>query len=821
VQVTPLLSSASTNVSPIPDQSRIEGLGEQHQTPAWFTADEDAPPGAQPKIVARPEGDRWHEGLYGIPRLYLLQNAAGQAPGQNAVTESYGGNVGGPIRKGSSHLLVDYLGLRQTVLRSLQGYVPSPSYRTSVTAAQPALASILNAYPTSWQHLGKSDDPLAPLEITLLGRQTVALDNALVRIDRTARRRALATQDATFLRFSLGFVESHAPLSGGQGYLDDLAIVRSRPYAIVAGWDRPLSTHSLQDLRVAYLRAEFDSINSGSLATPYTIVIPGLTALNGDQSSFAISNTWSVLHQLTFTRGHHTLKTGVELRRVDLNLHVSAIGRVNFASLDAFSANQVNWATFNQAVPANTLVDWQQYAWIQDDWKLRPNLLIGAGLRYEFYGRPGDADGKAIPFDFSTCGHTGFCPAGSAFNQYNPLNFEPRISAAWNPNVGPDWVRSHIVLRAGAAIYHSDGLFLDQSQPVYNEVSSYYLNSALEPGLKYPISPRLAISQFGVESAHGMSRHRPSPYATETSVSLESQLPSRVHLFTTWFAANGAHLPTATYVNLIDTALRARPHPAFGQIRFLENTSSSNLNVLAITASRYLRGGAIIMGGYNWAHEIDNDAAGDLAADVPQDPACTRCERSSGDLDVRHMGGFRSYVPIRSSGRKASQTGRLLYRLTENWSLLNDFYGSSPQPVNVTIDRAVSAVGTGYTLRQRPDRVPGVSLIPTGGRDISHWINPAAFTNVHGLYGTAPRNVARGPEMWTLSSGLQRDLLLPRRILFHVRVTGQNILNHANYAQPFADWSTPQFGQIITPYTPARQGLTGPRVFTLDLSYSR
>ena len=75
--------------------------------------------------------------------------------------------------------------------------------------------------------------------------------------------------------------------------------------------------------------------------------------------------------------------------------------------------------------------------------------------------------------------------------------------------------------------------------------------------------------------------------------------------------------------------------------------------------------------------------------------------------------------------------------------------------------------------------------------------------------------------MWTLSSGLQREVLLPRRIDLRIRVTGQNVLNHANYAQPFADWSTSRFGQIITPYSTSRLGDSGPRVFTLDLSFSR
>jgi hypothetical protein len=388
--------------------------------------------------------------------------------------------------------------------------------------------------------------------------------------------------------------------------------------------------------------------------------------------------------------------------------------------------------------------------------------------------------------------------------------------------MGPAWIQRNVVLRAGAAVYHTNGLLLDQSQPIYNEVQSFYLNSALDPSLKYPIPRHIDVSQAGIESAHGMSRHRLNPYAAEWSLSLQSQLPRRVLLTTTWFAASGVHLPTSTYVNLIEPGSQARPYPAFGQIRFLDNSSSSNLNVLAVTASHSLPYGAQIMGGYNWSHEIDNDAASDISTDAPQNPACARCERSSGDLDIRHLAGVRTFFPLPAMGTESRQgSGHFLHLLTEHWTLLNDFYATSALPVNVTIDRAAPGVATGYTIRQRPDRVPGVSLNPPGGASVNQWINSAAFTAVHGLYGTAGRNIAQGPGMWTISSGFDRELLLPKNVHVHLTMRGQNIFNHANYAQPFADWSTPEFGKIITPYGPARVGDAGPRSFVLDLGFSR
>jgi hypothetical protein len=228
------------------------------------------------------------------------------------------------------------------------------------------------------------------------------------------------------------------------------------------------------------------------------------------------------------------------------------------------------------------------------------------------------------------------------------------------------------------------------------------------------------------------------------------------------------------------------------------------------------------MGGYNWAHEIDDGASGDIGAIAPQNPVCPGCERASGDQDIRHLGGVRAFNPIPIALMQAGRPGaRWMNRTVEKWSLLNDFYGTTGLPLNVTIDRSAAQVPTGYTVRQRPDLVPGVSLRPPAGPSMSQWINPAAFTTVHGLYGTTPRNVARGPTQWTLNSGLQKELLLPRSFRAYVMIRAQNVLNHGNYAPPLADWSTPQFGRIVNLYSPTLGGEAGPRALSLDVSFSR
>jgi hypothetical protein len=368
-----------------------------------------------------------------------------------------------------------------------------------------------------------------------------------------------------------------------------------------------------------------------------------------------------------------------------------------------------------------------------------------------------------------------------------------------------------LVVRAGGGIYYTNGLLSDQSQPIYNEVQNFYLSSASGSGLSYPISSYLG-SVKGIASADGMDRRRKDAYATEWSLSLQAILPAELLATATYFGAQGTHLLSNTSVNLIDPQTNARPFPAFGQIAYRGNTGSSTQNSLALLAQRDLRDGLQLTAGYAWSHEIDDGASGAGEADAPENPACQRCERSSGDGDVRHkLGLYSLYVIPYGRTRAHRMQPSWLSAVAGDWDLIDSFTARSALPVNVTMDRSASKVATGYTVRQRPDRVPGVSLRPPNGPSQQEWLNPAAFTTPHGLYGDAGRNGARGPAAWQLNTGLRRSFALPHKIQLQVWANMQNILNHAQYGQPLSDWSTSQFGEIVSPSNTSRIGQGGSR----------
>ena len=136
------------------------------------------------------------------------------------------------------------------------------------------------------------------------------------------------------------------------------------------------------------------------------------------------------------------------------------------------------------------------------------------------------------------------------------------------------------------------------------------------------------------------------------------------------------------------------------------------------------------------------------------------CERASGDFDARHVVNANVVYDLPFGPEKAflSQPG-IARAILGRWSVTDIVAARSGTPLNVAYSRSSSSVATGYTTNQRPNLVPGVSIVPPGGKSIRgtimNWINPAAFTAVPGPgYGDTPRNIARGPNLWQTDLGV-------------------------------------------------------------------
>lgn len=798
----------------------MESIAEFQIDTMLFTAEKGVAPGGQIAVASRSGTNQWHGSLFEFVRNDIFDarqpNDTLDASKPAFRLNQFGGAVGGPLVRNRAFYFFNYEGLRQTLGQTLVGFVPSDSFKSQVAAAQPALASVLQAYPAGTLPVA-GNAQIA--EFVGSGQQRDHEDSAVLRLDQH-----FPPNNSAYLRFSFDAAVSVAPLAQGGSYLDERQQISSRPVNGELEFLHIFSSALVSEAKFGFNRGNVYTRNQGVLGLPTAMAVSGLTTLANNQFKLGVGNSFSYIDNVTWSLGSHTLKFGVEIRRLQLNQGNTASGTVTFSSTAGLLANSVSSASYANALPINGLRKTEAYSFAQDEWKVRQNLTLNLGVRYMFYNLFHEVNGKAIPFDFTTCGAQGFCGAGASFGTPNTLDIDPRVSFAWSPGI----FKGATVLRAGFGLYHGDGQKDDQNLPINNEVGQYSLSLKSTPALSFPISPYL--NGPGTVSARDDDRARKDSYDTEWGLSVQQALPFHFVNTLSYAGSKGTYLLTTSYVNLINPATGLRPYPAFGQVQWRGNSNSSSYHGLIEGLQRNFTRGLLVRANYTWSHEMDQDSTGGGDSDYPQNPACLACERASGDFDVRQV--FTANVvyelPFGAGRQSLNRTGsmglagRALGAIAARWTVSPVVSARTGLPINVTEDRSSSTVATGYTTNQRPNLVPGASLTPPGGRGIAHWINPAAFSLVTGTgYGNAPRNVGRGPSLWQADLALSKAIPIADDVRLEFRSEIFNIFNRAQYGLPLADLSTSTFGQIISTVNTGPVGTGTPREvqFALRLNF--
>jgi hypothetical protein len=379
-------------------------------------------------------------------------------------------------------------------------------------------------------------------------------------------------------------------------------------------------------------------------------------------------------------------------------------------------------------------------------------------------------------------------------------------------------------MRTGFGVYHQDGQLDDQNVPESNEVRSFSLSQKTIPGLNYPVDPFLS-GVTGVISPSAMQRNRQDMYVTQWGLSIQQSLPLSMVGSVSYVGSKGTHLLTLSYVNLTDPATGLRPYAAFGQISWRGNESNSTYQGLQSSLQRTFKNGLLFSLNYTWSHEIDDGSMGSGDGDslTPEIVGCSAYDRASGTFDVRHVLSANAVYEL-PFGRGKSYFGDsgVLSSILGGWQLTSIVTARTGFPVNVTIDRSAASVPDGNTSNQRPDFVPGISSVPSGGSTSSDWINLAAFiAPAAGGFGNAGRDITRGPGLWQVDLGLEKRIALRERYHLKFRAEAFNIFNRAQLGAPQADVSAGPgiFGRIIQPVNTTPIGTGTPRQIQLALRF--
>src|ERR1700686_2531116 len=318
----------------------------------------------------------------------------------------YGGTLGGPILKDRLFFFLSYEGFRQVAPTVSTTRVPTAAERAAVT--DPISKSLLQFFPTA----NTTPAPGSTFNYIANVGATTFDETGLAKVDYQ-----LSEKDHLTARWAqyggTVFTPGALPLLGGNA---------NSPVSAsgVIDYTHTFSRRLLNELRVGFSRNKtFITVqDSGFYASKIFVdasgnPLPGIVVAGQNQldsglptinvgGGFAalgstsnlpqgrITNTYELYDNISliapFGASRHSWRWGVHIRREDARrfLDGSARGQFNFSNFTDFEGGNVNTATL---LFGSTLAYWQRYPWDlywQDTYKVKDNLTLNYGVRYEY-----------------------------------------------------------------------------------------------------------------------------------------------------------------------------------------------------------------------------------------------------------------------------------------------------------------------------------------------------------------------------------------------------------------------------------------------------
>ena len=542
---------------------------------------------------------------------------------------------------------------------------------------------------------------------------------------------------------------------------------------------------------------KFDSV-VGQLdpASPTPIpqtTITGVTVVPGVAGGQTENNTsFEFIDNLSWFRGIHTFKAGVNIRRVRVDYANARTEALVYDSLADFAANRPNRFTLTPEIPLTKIRGWTHGVYLQDELKPTRRLTLNVGLRYEYSPPFTDEDGLLRNFDVTT-----FQLTAPGAQLYNPdkNNFAPRLGATYDLRGD-----GKTILRGGWGIFYgyygAGGMtnLLTANAPLASAITRQQT-----PSLAYPVTA-ITGGTSAAPTRRAVDPDRKDTYAHQWNVNVQQQIGSNTAL-TLGYVGNlsknyvGGVNERVRPLNLINPATGQRPNPAYSQVLFEESSGTSKYHGLQVSLARRLTGGFAYNLSYAYSSMWD-----DLAA--PQNPF------ADWDLEWAHSGRETPHnfslngiweLPF-GPGKKWVNGDGAAGKILGGWQLNNIFIARSGLPYTVALGATRS--GTGWVTNQRPNEVSGVDHAGTVSGSTGY-LNRAAFADVAtGQFGNLPRNSERGVKFvqWDLS--LLKNTSLGGKHHLQLRVEVFNVLNRVQFPNaPTATWLAPAtFGSYFNTF---------------------
>jgi len=625
-------------------------------------------------------------------------------------------------------------------------------------------------------------------------------------------------------------------------------------------WIRTINSTMLNEARLNFTRYAYNGITSNpqvNFAIP-RIEVQGLPlpagqrirygAPQGDTSPGILAqNTYAFRDVFSKLMGNKALKFGFEYTHEQDNDALIGGARPdqvfqgfwNFANgTPIFEQIEVNPLTGAAPTTRGQYYRSSIYSvFVQNDWKIRPNLTVNLGLRWEYYGPPTEAKGHL----------TNFVPANDPVNglangieinphrQWNPTwrNFGPRIGFAWSPTM----YDNKIVVRGGFGIAYDrfDDNIFNQTRnnppfvanygiccgteatgfgtPFVGGQIAFNLGTSNSP-LSYPANPVLItplnpanglptiLSGQSAPNIYSDPVNMPVPYTYLYSLQMQNSLPNDWVFTLGYQGSSGRHL---TRLKNLDE-FYPNPNKDVGQVFTFTPDTNSSFNALNAQLEHKFRHGIAANVLYTWSKSIDQVSAEGPGFTTNQTyPINDATERGPSDYDATH--NFRAYavwdLPVFRNRKD------FLGKVVGGWQLNGIFQFHSGYPWTPVADNVCPVLGATNLCPIRPigyngnagDKHETSAFLPPVAGNFPLAVSAAAAGTQNPYFtlqttGSTPdfpgigRNSFRGPRYQDIDFTVAKEFGLPTMIFLgegaklQLRMTAYNVFNKLNLA-PF------------------------------------
>ena len=818
-----LIDGLDNNDNAVAGQSYIPVLREGYSQVAVLQSDYSAEfgraGGAVVNVVTRSGTNEFHGSVYDVINNSAFNSltASQRADGTKkpVVTENtFGFSLGGPIKKDKLFFFGTY---QRDLFRSgtdATVRVPTAEGFAQLRSLFPAgtnpdldryleiVGNLRGQREISTVALGGSRPNIDFGETTISSTQPVTDDQFLTRVDWTPTQKDSLSFRYVYDRQSFNN-QFPTVASGGSPFPGFEVDVPSLVQNFYFNYTRNISSRLVNEARFGYGRFDvtFDARDPAVASSGPVFAFTGAGLGQGITSvglpagfpQGRLFNNYQIQDTLSYTAGNHTFRFGADLniQRASQAIPFNSRGVLTFAGgggfnafgnfVDQFSGRDQGGASIQFGSPVIFPNAFYQNYFVEDSWRVKPNLTLSLGLRYENYGTPFNAISFPAFAGFDQPVET------VARQQRDNNNFAPRFSFAYSPDFWKSFLgENKTVIRGGFAVNY-DFFFNNILANTAASVPNSFGVTEFGASLPANTDPR-GIAKFGTGSFPKSGT--PDPFATINTIptnlvnpqtyvynfGIQRELPFKFIGDVAYVGSRGTRLFINDQLNPgiggFDTLVRQFPNR--GSVIARTNGGDSSYNSLQARLDRGISSGLLLRFAYTFSKAIDNVNSEVFTTtggtSVGSDPNNRRIDRSLASFDAPHRFVATFIYDLPSLGRSG-----LMHNVFGGYSVAGTYRLQSGN-VQTPFVGGIDLNGDGSAFNDRPaisnpnapatsvgfsNSISGVNS-RTGFSDVNG--NPVNPGDVRFLVseairtGIAGRNILRGPKQNRLDLSLTKSV---------------------------------------------------------------